>query len=283
LYVLTVRAGTQRAVVPLVAAQAGARAARARVLVVLPMLTWVGDAPVDDSGDGLPDTLRRGEAVVLKRPLVAGLPSSFADDAALLRYLDAQHLKYQLTTDVALAVGRGPSLVNRWGVLFPGGEDFLPASLASGTGDLDGFVKAGGRVAVFGTQSLQGAAAITNFPAAPQTSAPTFSHLDPFGATHGHLTPTNGELITELTDALGLFSGTSAFSGFSQYQPIQPPSGATISEAGIADGTPAIVGFRDGAGTVIEVGLPGFGASLAHNYDSQALFHNTWLVLAKER
>lgn len=210
---------------------------------------------------------------------MAGLPGSFADDAALLNYLDSRHLKYQLTTDVALAEGHGPSLVDRWGVLFPGGEQFLPASLKP---TLDGFVRGGGRVAVIGTGSFRGLTSIANFPAAPGASAPIYSQVDPFGAQHGSITPTNGELITELTDALGLFNGAVAFSGFSHYQPIQPPSGATISAAGIADGMPAIIGFRHGTGIVIEVGLPGFAASLAHDYDSQQLLANAWHMLAKE-
>ena len=158
------------------------------------------------------------------------------------------HLKYQLTTDVALAEGRGPSLVDRWGVLFPGGEDFLPATLAS---TLSGFVKGGGRVAVFGTGSFRGVTHITGFPSAParerSRSSPRWTPSAPSAARSR---PPGGELITELTDALGLFSGTVAFSGFSQYQPIQPPSGATISAAGIADGSSAIVAFRYGSGTV---------------------------------
>jgi hypothetical protein len=221
--------------------------------------------------------------VSLDRPLVDGPPASLADDANLLAYLDSMHLKYQLTTDVALAEGRGPSLVDRWGVLFPGGEDFLPQSLASGANSLSGFVKGGGRVAVFGTGSLRGVTHITGFPSDPRASAPVLSPLDPLGAQRGAITPTGGELITDLTDALDLFSGTIAFSGFSQYQPIHPPTGATISAAGIADGSPAILGFRSGLGIVIEVGLPGFGTSLAHDVDSQELFNNAWRVLAKQR
>jgi len=280
LYTLTVRAGTQQATVPLVASQAGPVAARARVLVVLPMLTWIGNTPVDDSGDGLPDTLRAGDAVSLDRPLVDGPPAGLGDSATLLNYLSSRHLKYQLTTDVALAQGRGPSLVDRWGVLFPGGEDFLPESLQS---TLSGFVKAGGRVAIFGTGVLRGVTRISGFPSDPRASAPLLSAADPFGAQRGPITPTNGELITDLTDALDLFSGTFAFSGFGQYQPIHPPSGATISAAGIADGSPAIIGFHYGTGTAIEVGLPGFAATLAHDIDSQELFANTWHVLAKER
>ena len=283
LYTLTVRAGTQRATVPLVASQAGVAAAHDRVLVVLPMLTWIGNTPVDDTGDGVPDTLQHGDAVSLDRPLVDGPPASLADDATLLNYLDSMHVKYQLTTDVALAEAHGPSLDDRWGVLFPGGEEFLPAALASGPKSLSGFVKDGGRVAVLGTGSLRGVSDITGFPSNPRASAPVFSSVDLFGARRGSIMSTGGELITELTDALNLFNGAIAFSGFSHYQPIQPPTGATISAAGVADGSPAIIGFRYGSGTVIAVGLPGFGASLAHNIDSQELLTNTWRVLAKER
>ncbi len=196
LYTLTVRAATQHATVPLVASQAGAAAARARVLMVVPMLTWMGNSPVDDTGDGLPDTLAQGDAVSLNRPLVSGPPASVGSDAALLRYLDSLHLRYQLTTDVALAEGHGPSLVDRWGVLFPGGEDFLPTGLRS---TLDGFVKGGGRVAVLGTGIFRGVSDITGFPADTRARAPVLSRVDAFGAQRRQIAPTNGELITELT------------------------------------------------------------------------------------
>ena len=44
-------------------------ARRAPVLVVLPALTWQGANPVDDTGDGLPNTLGAGRSVRLDRPL----------------------------------------------------------------------------------------------------------------------------------------------------------------------------------------------------------------------
>ena len=44
-------------------------------LVVLPALTWQGVNPVDDTGDGLPNTLRAGTPVALDRPLVDRSPS----------------------------------------------------------------------------------------------------------------------------------------------------------------------------------------------------------------
>ncbi len=283
LYTLVVRSGTQSAAVPLVASKAGRAASKARVLVVLPMLTWIGNSPVDDSGDGLPDTLAAGDAVSLDRPLVDGLPSSLGDDAALLKYLNSQHLAYQLTTDIALAEGEGPSLVDRWGVLFPDGENFLPASLASTNGQngLVGFVKAGGRVLALGTGTFAGTSRITGYPTDPRAAAPVRTKADLFGASRGPLTPTGGALITELADDLHLFGGAVAFTGFNEYQPIEPPAGVHVSAAGIANGSPAIVAFPVGAGTVVEVGLPGFGASLARDVDSQELLGNVWHLLAK--
>ena len=285
LYTLVVRSGAHSAAVPLVASQAGRAASRARVLVVLPMLSWMGNTPVDDNGDGLPDTLRGGTGVMLSRPLVDGPPASLGDDAELLNYLNSRHDSYQLTTDVALAEGTGPSLVDRWGVAFGDGEDFLPTNSLSTSlkSLLVGFVKGGGRVLTLGTGALQGTSRISGYPADPQAAAPVRTKADIFGAQRGPLTPTRGDLITELADDLNLFGGTVAFTGFSHYQPIEPPAGVPVSAAGIASGSPAIVAFRSGSGTVAEVGLPNFGASLKHHVDSQELLDNLWQLLAKRR
>ena len=280
LYTLVVRSGAHSAAVPLVASQAGRAASMARVLVVLPMLSWIGNTPVDDSGDGLPDTLQGGTGVTLSRPLVEGPPASLGDDAELLNYLNSRHDTYQLTTDVALAEGTGPSLVDRWGVLFGDGEDFLPTALGS---VVTGFVKAGGRVLTLGSGALRGTSQISGYPAAPRAAAPVTSKTDIFGAQHGPLTATRGDLITELADDLNLFGGAVAFTGFSHYQPIEPPAGVPVSAAGIASGSPAIVAFRSGSGTVAEVGLPNFGASLKHHVDSQELLDDVWQLLAKRR
>jgi hypothetical protein len=288
LYTLVVRSATQSAAVPLVASRAGAAAAHAPVLVVLPMLSWIGNSPVDDSGNGLPDTLRHGDAVLLNRPLVDGPPGSLGADGALLAYLDSQHLSYQLTTDVALAEGKGPSLIGRSGLLFPDGSNFLPGPLAGGVGGLPGFVRAGGRVLTLGTGTFEAISRLRVSPAAASASAatiraaaPIFSSADPFGAQRGPITPTGGQLITDLTDRLGLFGPGLTFSGFSQYQPITPPGSTTaVSEAGISDQSAAIVGFSYGSGMVIEVGLPNFGLSLAHDLDSQELLYNAWHLLS---
>jgi hypothetical protein len=285
LYTLVVRSGAHSAAVPLVASQAGRAASMARVLVVLPMLSWIGNTPVDDTGDGVPDTLRGGVGVTLSRPLVDGPPASLGDDAELLNYLNGRHDSYQLTTDVALAEGTGPSLVDRWGVLLGDGEDFLPTSSLSRGGKslLPGFVKGGGRVATLGTGALQGTSQISGYPADPRAAAPVVTKTDMFGAQRGPLTPTRGDLITELTDDLSVFGGAPAFTGVSEYQPIEPPAGVPVSAAGIANGSPAIIAFRSGSGVVAEVGLPNFGASLKHDVDSQELLDRLWQLLAKQR
>ena len=282
LYTLTVNAGTQSSAVPLVASQAGPVAAHARVLVVLPMLTWMGDSPVDDSGDGLPDTLRVGNGVSLARPLVDGPPAGFGADVTLLNYLTTHHLSYQLTTDVALSEGEGPSLADRGGVVFPEGENFLPAGLEL---TLRGFARGGGRVLVLGTGVLSGTSHISGFPAASQASAPHSASTDLFGARRGPVTPTAGELISSVSDdAFNLFGNAGEFAGFSNYQPIRPPRSATsgtVSAVGIGSAVPAIVAFHDGSGTVVEIGLSGFAASLAHNADSDNLLTNVWQLLSQ--
>jgi hypothetical protein len=282
LYTLAVRAGAQSAAVPLVASRAGAVAAHARVLVVLPMLTWMGNSPVDDSGDGVPDTLRGHSAASLNRPLVDGPPAGFGADVTLLRYLSSHDLSYQLTTDVALAEGQGPSLADRGGVVFAEGEDFLPAGLEL---TLRGFARAGGRVLVLGVRALSATSHIAGFPAAPRALAPRSMATDPFGARRGQLTPTGGELISSVSsDAFGLFHDAGEFGGFSQYQPIRPPAdvaAGTVSAVGIGSAAPAIVAFHYGGGSVVEVGLSGFAASLAHNPDSASLLNNVWQLLAQ--
>jgi FlgD Ig-like domain len=278
LYKLTITAGPYSTAVPLVASATGARAARARVLVVLPMLTWQGENPVDDTGDGVPSTLTDGDRISLERPFALGLPASFRQDADLISYLNSQDYHFQLTTDLALARGVGPSLVDHWGVALAGSETWLPSSLA---GSLKAFAEHGGRVLSLGTDSLAGTSVLSGYPADPSASAPKTSDTDPFGAKHGPLTKTGGDLITELEDQLEILNAAPAFSGFKAFEPIEPPAGVKASLAGIADGAPAVAAFELGTGYVVEVGLPAFNSTLAADVDSQELLNRIWQLLAK--
>src|SRR5690606_21947124 len=79
------------------------------VLVVLPATTWQGRNQLDDDGDGLPNTLDRGVSVELERVFAQGLPRGMTEnEAPLMAALDRQPGRYDVTTDVALALGVGP-------------------------------------------------------------------------------------------------------------------------------------------------------------------------------
>lgn len=278
LYELSLRWGSHRTAVPLVARSAASSAARAlpRVLVVLPALTWEGLNPVDDDGDGLPNTLSAGDRIELGRPLVDGLPAGLGDQAALLAHLDTAHLGYDLTTDLALAEGTGPAPGPYAGVVLAGDERWLPPGLAAA---LRSYVSGGGHVLSLGIDSLRRGVTLAGGrgydPTAPRAS-------DVLGARPGPAAPTHGALILAGRDGLRIFSGTSgALRGFGVYQPFAPAAAgrAVSSEAGVATSQPAIIGYRLGRGIVIDVGLPGFGASLAHNFDAQQLLARIWSVL----
>jgi hypothetical protein len=168
--------------------------------------------------------------------------------------------------------------VDRWGVLFPDGETYLPASLSK---NLKTFVSSGARVLALGAGTFSGTSGITGYPADPVAAAPILTKADLFGSQRGPLTATKGELITELTDHLNLFGGAVAFRGFSHYQPIEPPPAAQTRASAAGIGSPAIIAYPYGRGTVVEIGLPNFGASLASDVDSQELLANIWRKLAK--
>jgi FlgD Ig-like domain/N,N-dimethylformamidase beta subunit-like, C-terminal len=269
-YELAVRSGPHATTVPLLAQ--GAKPAR--VLVVLPALTWQGLNPVDDDHDGLPNTLSSGSPVKLVRPL-DGLPAGFADEAALLAYLDASHHPYDLNTDIGLLDGVGPKLAGHRMVILAGTEEWLPRSLLSG---LRSYVMGGGHVLSLGIGSLLRAVTVSRGLAQDPTAPAT---TDALGATPRAVVMRNKELIGVLTDGLGIFSTTSGvFSGFSSYQPFATPGSGFASAAGVSPSAPTVVGYSLGHGTVVNIALPGFASRLAHDVNSKELVNQVWTVLA---
>jgi len=209
LYVLGVHAGGDEASLPLVAA-----GNRAPVLIVLPTLTWQGENAIDETGNGFPDTLVGGQEIELERPLVGGLPAGFTDVADLLRYLRQKHMRFQLTTDIALAQGIGPQLSGHRGVLMLGSFRWLPTSL---TGRLHAYVEDGGHLATLGAGSLLGRARLhfTGGAAGTGTASPVATaKLDPFGIGHTADQPTSvnielghGTVVETAIGGLGQLAG----------------------------------------------------------------------------
>ena len=275
LYVLTLRSGSGQTAVPLVVNATATPPAS--ILVVLPALTWQGQNPVDDDGDGLPNTLPDGGPIELERPLANGLPPGFADEAAFLSWLDRSHLRYDLTTDLGLIDGVGPGLAGHAGVVLAGAERWLPDSTSSA---LRSYVQRGGHLLSVGIDSLRRGVTV----AGGRASAPTGPRrTDALGARRSSPVTRNRAPISVLNDGLDIFTGTSgSFRGYRSYQPI--PSVAApaqvASQAGATSATPSIVGYRLGQGIVVYIALGGFGTSLAHNLDAQALVRRLWGLLA---
>jgi len=275
LYELSLGWGPHRTTIPLVAS---ARAGRPRVLVVLPALTWQGRNPVDDNGDGIPNTLTAGEPIRLSRPLVDGLPSGFADEAALVAHLQRSGLRFDLTTDIALTEATAATLRGRTGVVLAGDEPWLPGALGA---SLREFVQGGGHVLELGIDSLRRTVTVSDGeardPSPPAASDALLARPGPIASTHG-------ALIFVDRDRLRIFTQTSgALRGYGTDQPVlgvDPPA-AIVSAAGTTPGRPAIVGYRLGRGSVVDIGLPGFAGTLARNVDAAELLGSVWSLLSR--
>jgi hypothetical protein len=277
---LAIRSDPNRTEVPIVAHGAHSPAA-GKILVVLPALTWQGQNPVDGDADGIPDTLDAGVPVGLGRTFARGLPSGFADEAALIAYLEHARLPYELTTDFGIIDGKGPGLFGRTGVVLAGSERWVPSTLS---GPLRAFVNQGHRVLVVGPDSLRRSVTIRSTPQGPEAVDPTAPAVaDALGAKTGPFVPKSPGVVLTLSDSLGLFSGTSnAFPSFTAYQPITgtvPPASQIQSGAGPSTGSDAIAGYRLGSGIVVNIGVSGFGSMIAGSVDAQELIRRLWTIL----
>jgi hypothetical protein len=251
--VLTVVSGGARTSVPL--AVGGTRPHS--LLVVLPALAWQGRNPVDDDGDGMPNTLDAGGPVALARPFANGMPASVVRrEAALLRVLDGDLVRYDLTTDVALATGSGPALEDHRGAILAGDERWLTPALAA---RLRAYVRGGGRVWSLGVDALRRSVRLhggtLSHPSEPRL-------VDALGARPRQplvRTPQPTTMTIYRDGAVGLFEQTSgAFAGYRVYEALAPfpPPARLLAAAGPAAGTPVIAAWRLGRGVVVHTGLP---------------------------
>jgi hypothetical protein len=262
-YLVRVRAGRPRAVWPLAVAglpQSRRAAERPRPLVVLPAMSWQGLNSEDDDLDGFADTLPEGRSVGLTRPFRGGrLPPRFASEVGpLLRYLDRERLAYDLTTDVSLARGEGPSLGNAPGVALAGSALWLPETLMRRLRDE---VEDGLRVATFGADALRRTVRMRD----DRLSDPSGRRrVDAFGEGTGVLR-TSSAPLTVFEDGLGLFEDLDAFFGdFTVFEESSglPSESRRIATAGRDPRRPAFVAYGLGGGIVIRSGTPQWASEL---------------------
>jgi hypothetical protein len=249
----------------------------ARVLLVLPLITWQGLNPVDDDGDGLPNTLDRGGSVRLARPFAGrGEPPGFGrHESPLLRLLDRPRVDYDLTTDYALALGGTRPLDRYSGVVLAGDTRWLDPGLGL---RLRRYVEGGGKVFSLGTDSLRREVRVRDGRLEQPTGRSAF---DVFGA---QVDPIERRPIDLLAgdDAIGLFQGgDGAFSGFGASERTRDPGkGArVVSVAQDPAGRRVIVAGRLGKGLVIRTGLPEFEQRLG-DANVAALTRRAWEILA---
>jgi len=275
-YLLTLQSGTRTTRVPfLVQSQQ-----RARILVVVPTIAWLGTDRVDDPPfDGLPNTLEDGGTVDWPRVFegTGGLPAGFADDVApLLVFLDRHGIRYDLTSDLDLDRSSNPRASDRDGVLLAGSERWVTRALAR---RLRRYVSDGGRLAYFGTDTLRRGVTLTARGDEGTLSRPTQpTATDALGAHLERLrTIERPQDIIQLDGAdQALMTGVLGLSGFAAFEESGPelPAHAkllagvgeplTDAETAEAEKTgkaarplrPALTEIRQGKGLAIRVGLP---------------------------
>ncbi len=279
LYTLALRYGVHRTAVPLVsgvASASGSPAPTGRVLVVLPGLTWQGENPVDDDGDGIPNTLTAGTPIRLARPYTRGLPAGFADEAGLLAYLRSAGLRFSLATDLTLVSGGASLLRDYSGAVLAGSETWLPGATGSA---LSSWVEQGGHLLSFGIDALQRTVTVSGSKALDPSAAHA---VDMLLARPDAVRSTGGALLLVDRNRQGLFSSSAqALSGFRRFQafgPVQAPA-RLLTSAGVSPGAPAVIGYALGRGGVVDVGLSGFGAALARNVTARDLVDRAWRLL----
>jgi hypothetical protein len=206
-YLLQVRSGSSRTRVPFLVQSSE----RSKLLVVVPTASWLGVDKIDDDRDGLPNTLEGGGPVEWPRAYTRLPPALAADTAPLLIFLDRAGIKYDLTSDIALARADAPTAADRPGVILAGSLRWIPRSLAR---RLRRYVESGGRVASFGTESMRRGMRITDDvldrPTQPTPTDPFGARLEPVAVPRTEDDGRTPLPLTALTEdsSLGLLTGS---------------------------------------------------------------------------
>ena len=276
LYIVHIRSrGGAAARVPL----AVAGRAEKPVLVVVPALAWQGLNPVDDDADGFPNTLLSDSSVGAARPFAHGrLPAALRRETApLLRFLDAERLRYRLTTDLALARGSGPPIERHRGVLFAGSALWLTEEVDR---RLREYVDGGGRVASFGTDAFRRTVQVN----ATRLSDPSpRQDANVFGEQTDAVSSEAAPLVVH-RDTAGIFGGSDGYVGlFTRFEQQRSLVSGTeaIAAAGRDPEHPAFVAYRLGRGTVVRVGTPQWASAVEDDSEVAAATRAIWNLLSR--
>jgi N,N-dimethylformamidase beta subunit-like protein/flagellar hook capping protein FlgD len=280
--VLTVRVGSRRHTTP-VAVQARRRA---KVLVVLPDATWQARNRLEANGDGYPDLLPEDPRVTLMRPYAGdGLPPGFAgDQSGVLRFLDREGSRYDITTDVALAAPGGRSLGRYSGVLYAGAPRFSPARVQ---GLLRAYVAAGGRLAWAGRGGFDWSVHVTRAGSGGNGRNTLLRGRRPtVRALFGERLRYEREAVpvAVLSDRIGFFRGVPG--SFGPFGPLEeslrlPPGARLLASAGTGEDRRALVVYRQGEGIVARVGVDGFGRAVRSSPAAARIMRRLWVLLSR--
>jgi len=130
---------------------------------------------------------------------------------------------------------------------------------------------------------MQSQVPLSGSPGNQTAGPPTQLSTDPFGSHHGAVTSTKGALITVLDRPPEAVRSAIAFPGFTPARRSTRRGKLECADVagGIGAGAPDITGFRDGRGTVVEIGLPQFSSALTRNVDAQELLASLWKLLSR--
>jgi FlgD Ig-like domain len=270
---LTVRVGRRRHTRPF--AVQGRR--RERVLVVLPDATWQARNRLETDGDGYPDRLPEDPRVSHLRPYAgSGLPPGFAGDpSGVLLFLDRERLRYDITTDVALATSRG-RLARYSGILYAGAPRFSPFRTQR---LLRVYVNAGGRLAWLGRGGFDWSVEVAG-------RSLLRGRRTTVRALFGERLRYEREPVpvAVLSDRIGFFRGVPG--SFGPFGPLEeslrlPPGARLLASAGTGESRRALVVYRRDGGVVARVGVDGFGRALRTSPAAARIMRRLWALLSR--
>jgi hypothetical protein len=256
---------------------------RERVLVALPAATWQARNRRERDGDGYPDVLPAARAIDATRAFAGdGLPPGFVpDQSGVLRFLDSERLRYELTTDLVLAAPGGPAVDRYAGVLFAGAPRFAPRRVQR---LLRAYVQSGGRLAWIGRHGFEWSVGVTTDSRgrARELTAPVRARRTPFGErVRFEAQPAP---LAILADRARFFPGVpDVFGPFGALEESRglPRGTRVLAAAGTGAERPAVVVYRSGRGVVGRIGIDGFGRALGTSPAAERIMRRLWVLLSR--